>query len=315
MQSLNDLLIENQPVTVKLLSRKLEIKVTKAKQIMLEFHIKNPEISALFLVRHDNKIKLLSKQELEGDDYEIYSIQANRDQLPLKIKDDANTLKVCRARVNKNILISLEKSKSVPQVSVPAPRPAMKKSNSDQHVKKEVKKATFFSRFKKNENEKEEPRGIPVKVVKINKKVEIKDDDMEVSEASDNTEKKVDLAEKKAPKEEKMHPKPEKIKQNKESKAQQHQLEQMFDDEPEQPKRDSTTEIKRIRKKRKIIRSETFMDGKYMKTRDVEDWESYDDEMEVVAPVEKNKEVIPLSEKPKKKGKGQMTLTSFFKKK
>ncbi|KAJ3323656.1 hypothetical protein HDV06_001386 [Boothiomyces sp. JEL0866] len=329
MQSLNDMLIGNNPVTFKSLSRTLEIKVTKAKEIMLEFHLKNPDIPALFLVRQGNKIKLLSEKELEGDDYEIYSLQATRDQLPLKIKDDVNSFKCCRTRSNNSILVSLERSRSVPEVT--APQSVMKKSNSDNLVKKEAKKTTFFSRFKKNEKTeshkevqnqpKEKPKGIPVKVVKINKNPEPKDepDEMDIDEGDIDDEeppKPKPVAKKnpvKSGKKESTGIEPIKqvkmVESNPESKAQQLQLEQMF-----APKRDSTTEIKRIRKRRKITRSETFMDGKYMKTRDVEEWESYDEEMEVVAPAEK-KQPLPEKDKPKKKEKGQMTLTSFFKKK
>ncbi|KAJ3315231.1 hypothetical protein HDV04_003624 [Boothiomyces sp. JEL0838] len=325
MQSLTDLLIDNSPVTFKSLSRMLEIKVNKAKEMMMDFHSKNPDILALFLVREGSKIKLVTKEELESNEFEIYSLQAKRDQLPLKVKDDQNSFKKCRTRVNNSILVTLEKSRSVPEVSVPPPSNIFKKSNSDQHIKNPVKKTTFFSRFKKNESAekletkekpKEKPEGNPVRVVKVNTKPAQKEEsqDMDIDEPTDNEQESIDSIQSKESKMEKKQPKVTKaekevkaVESNPESQAQQLLIEQMFDDEPDQPKRDPPTEIKRIRKKRKVTRSETFMD----ETRDVEEWESYDDDMEVVAPVEKK---ITM-EKPKKKEKGQMTLTSFFKKK
>ncbi|KAJ3260530.1 hypothetical protein HK103_000672 [Boothiomyces macroporosus] len=339
MQSLTDLLIDSNPVTFKSLSRTLEIKVNKAREMMMDFHSKNPDILALFLVKEGNKIKLVTKEELDSNEFEIYSLQAKRDQLPLKVKDDQNSFKKCRTRVNNSILVTLEKSRSVPEASVPPPSNIIKKSNSDQHIKNPVKKTTFFSRFKKNasaekletkEKPKEKPEGNPVRVVKVNTKPAQKEEsqDMDIDEPTDNEQESTDSIQSKESKMEKKQPKVTKaekevkekvekkervksVESNSESQAQQLLIEQMFDDEPDQPKRDPPTEIKRIRKKRKVTRSETFMDGKYMKTRDVEEWESYDDEMEVVAPVEKK---ITM-EKPKKKEKGQMTLTSFFKKK
>jgi hypothetical protein len=72
---------------------------------------------------------------------------------------------------------------------------------------------------------------------------------------------------------------------------------------------------KRVRKKRKIIKSETVLEGKYMTTRDVECWESYsEDEFDSPIVTKKGK----TDEKAKASGasnKGkfvQRTMNSFF---
>ncbi|KAJ3100771.1 hypothetical protein HDU97_001942 [Phlyctochytrium planicorne] len=91
--------------------------------------------------------------------------------------------------------------------------------------------------------------------------------------------------------------------------------------------------VRRVRKRRKVIKKETKLVGKYLRTTDVEGWESYSED-EVVVRKSPSRAPEPVqtkaskptaitsdeAEKPEKKSKtakkmeGQKTLTSFFKK-
>lgn len=82
---------------------------------------------------------------------------------------------------------------------------------------------------------------------------------------------------------------------------------------------------KRIRKRRKIRRTVTYMEGKYMKTKDETDWESYsDDEKEANKNIPAHKQISnnqkSNNSKPalKKSDSGskmvQKNISSFFKK-
>ena len=86
-----------------------------------------------------------------------------------------------------------------------------------------------------------------------------------------------------------------------------------------EPESKPTTEIRRVRKKRKVVTSKTFMEGKYMTTRDVEEWESYsEDEVVPVVPKSTKPTQKAIKVDPSVKGKGknqQRTILSFFQKK
>jgi chemotaxis protein histidine kinase CheA len=73
-------------------------------------------------------------------------------------------------------------------------------------------------------------------------------------------------------------------------------------------------ETRRIRKKRKVKKTLTFMQGKYMTTKDVEEWESYSEDESV--PIGKQQpKLIPIDSSVKGQGKiKQKTLLNFFKK-
>jgi hypothetical protein len=117
---------------------------------------------------------------------------------------------------------------------------------------------------------------------------------------------------------------------SKKSKSEAVDIKMLFDNETVDPKEEGPVEVveveeveevqvetKRVRKKRKVTKSETYMHGKYLKTRDVDAWESYSDEEVVQAP----KKHIKTNIATKSTGKGskkpdpkQRTLNSFFKK-
>ncbi|KAJ3348334.1 hypothetical protein HDU91_006584 [Kappamyces sp. JEL0680] len=80
----------------------------------------------------------------------------------------------------------------------------------------------------------------------------------------------------------------------------------------------------KVLKKRKVIRTETYQEGKYLKTRDVEEWETYEEEEEIVhkkAPAAPARHSLPKPavEKPKGKAekgdKTQRSIAGFFAKK
>jgi DNA polymerase delta subunit 3 len=108
---------------------------------------------------------------------------------------------------------------------------------------------------------------------------------------------------------------------SKQSAAQADQIKQMFEDEEEEgttekadPEADNTapqTETRRVRKRRKIVRSKTFMDGKYMVTKDVEEWESYSEDETV--PIGKSaSKMIKIDSSVKGPKNQQRSIRSFF---
>jgi hypothetical protein len=78
------------------------------------------------------------------------------------------------------------------------------------------------------------------------------------------------------------------------------------------------TAPKKVRKRRKIHKTVNVMEGKYMKTMDVSEWESYSDD-ESAAPVRKIAKQMTLIQQPKSKKNSktapkmvQKSMLSFF---
>jgi DNA polymerase delta subunit 3 len=220
----------------------------------------------------------------------------------------------------------VKKSRSGP-TQVPSRSPLDKKSSSSSQVGKKTNQKSFFSPKAKeilvnetvlkastrpndlNTDKTEQPKDEEKKERKPLKIVKIDSSKQKVHET-----KKQDVDIPLVPKEPMIV--------SKQSAAQADQIKQLFENDEDSDVSEEKSvaptaqemETRRVRKKRKIVRSKTFMEGKYMVTKDVEEWESYSEDETV--PIGKSaSKMIKIDPSAKGAKNQQRSIMSYFQKK
>jgi rRNA-processing protein FCF1 len=318
---LDDLLITQQvAVTFKSLSRKINVSVNEAKRIMKEYSTRkqlncNQILYCLQYKTADKTIvKLISGADLKDIPtdcvihiHALYPGQIiNCDAVLLidsKISSSDTFVNCSRIVINKDVLFSKVKRvipvdpiptkymKSKSLEHAPVEKLTVKKSNSDSKVAKN-KKSIKSDKEKLNH----------VSTVKLEP---LNDSTVKLEPLNDSTVKL-------EPSKVVWKGSEEFTAKSKKSLEQQSEIKMLFDqvEEKKPVVEELPTETKRVRKKRKVIKSETVLQGKYMKTVDVEHWESYSDDEIVHKPnIQSEKKIEKNATGPK-----QRSINSFFKK-